>query len=91
MFVAVLIVSVILVLIAFLGLGLNIFFRKNGRFPDTEISSNPAMKNLGITCAKQDELTESGNPLTSDGYSGKQSQPPMRDCGYGCSCAALES
>ena len=39
-----------------LGLGLNIFFRKNGHFPDTEIESNPAMKRLGIKCAKQEEI-----------------------------------
>ena len=27
-----------------LGLGFNIFFRKDGHFPDTEISTNPAMR-----------------------------------------------
>jgi len=39
-----------------LGLGFNIFFRKGGKFPDTEIESNPAMKRLGIKCAKQEEI-----------------------------------
>ena len=48
--------AVIFVGLCVLGLGFNIFFRKNGRFPDTEIESNPAMRKLGIKCAKQEEL-----------------------------------
>ncbi len=56
-----------------LGLGFNIFFRKNGRFPDTEISSNPAMRSLGIKCVKEEELEmlakEKKNPSCSGQYS----------------------
>ena len=48
--------AVIFVGLCVLGLGFNIFFRKNGHFPDTEIESNPAMKKLGIKCAKQEEI-----------------------------------
>ncbi len=48
--------AVIFVGLCVLGLGFNIFFRKNGRFPDTEIESNPAMRKLGIKCAKQEEI-----------------------------------
>ena len=50
------IAALLLVGISVIGLCFNIIFRKNGRFPDTEISHNPAMKKLGIRCAKEDEL-----------------------------------
>ena len=33
-----------IVAICFLGLGFNIFIRKGGKFPETEISSNKEMK-----------------------------------------------
>ena len=39
-----------------LGLGVNIFFRKGGHFPETDISKNKDMKRLGITCPREDEL-----------------------------------
>jgi len=48
--------AVLFVGLCVLGLGFNIFFRKNGRFPDTEIENNPEMKRLGIKCAKQEEM-----------------------------------
>lgn len=50
------IAALLLVGISITGLCFNIIFRKNGRFPDTEISHNPAMKKLGIRCAKEEEL-----------------------------------
>lgn len=56
----VLLAAVVFVGIAVLGLGFNIFFRKGGKFPDTEISRNPAMKKLGISCVKEEELERLG-------------------------------
>ena len=44
------------VALCFMGLGFNIFFRKGGKFPETEISSNKEMKKLGIRCAKEEEM-----------------------------------
>ena len=43
-----------------LGLGVSIFFRKNGHFPETDISKNKDMKRLGITCPREDELRAQG-------------------------------
>lgn len=51
----ILIVSGLLAL-CFLGLGFNIFFRKNGRFPETEIERNKEMRRRGIYCAKEEEM-----------------------------------
>ena len=48
--------AVVFVGLCVLGLGFNIFFRKDGHFPDTEISTNPEMRKLGIKCAKEEEL-----------------------------------
>jgi hypothetical protein len=47
--------SLILVAVAFVALGLGIFFTKGGRFPETEVGHNRHMRELGITCAKCDE------------------------------------
>jgi hypothetical protein len=55
MFGTILLVSIVLMTISFIGLGLNIFFRKDGKFPETEIGQNKAMRKLGITCVKCDE------------------------------------
>lgn len=45
-----------LLAIAFAGLGIRIWIR--GRFADTEVETNPAMRKLGIKCAKQEEWEE---------------------------------
>ncbi len=77
MFLTVLIGSLVILALAVLGLGLNIFFRKNGKFPDHEVGTNENMKKLGLTCAKEEE----SNACHS----------PSRDCGMGCSCTCEES
>jgi hypothetical protein len=48
------VISLIVVIIAFLGLGFNIFLR-NKPFPETEVGHNKKMKELGIFCAKCEE------------------------------------
>lgn len=46
----------IILAFCFVGLAFNIIFRKNGQFPETEISRNKNMKKLGIHCVKEDEM-----------------------------------
>jgi hypothetical protein len=46
--------SVAALAISFVGLAITILVKKNGKFPETEISRNPHMRKLGIRCAKQD-------------------------------------
>jgi hypothetical protein len=91
MFLTVLIASLIIVALAFLGLGLSIFFRKKGKFPDHEVGTNHNMKKMGITCVKQDELKAWGKDNKKGGNEGTSSQSSLRDCGLGCSCAAEDS
>ncbi|MBQ2163326.1 MAG: hypothetical protein II445_02330 [Muribaculaceae bacterium] len=48
--------TIILVGVAIVLLGVKIFFVKGGRFPNTHIHGNPAMKKRGISCARDDEF-----------------------------------
>ncbi|MBO8473102.1 MAG: hypothetical protein IAB81_05675 [Bacteroidetes bacterium] len=54
--ITVLIATVVIVALAVFGLCFNIIFRKNGKFPDTEISHNKELRKRGIICAKEEEL-----------------------------------
>lgn len=40
---------------AFLALGVSIFFKKDGQFPETEVGKNKKMRELGIYCTKCEE------------------------------------
>jgi hypothetical protein len=55
MILKVLIISSVLVGIAFIGLAFRILFVREGRFPQTSIGKNKEMAKLGITCVKHDE------------------------------------
>ena len=59
--------ALILVAFCFVGLGFNIIFRKNGKFPETEISNNKNMKKLGIKCAKEEEMKMWGDKKRAAG------------------------
>jgi hypothetical protein len=48
--------AAVLTAIAFAALGLNIIFRKGGKFPETEVGRNKRMRDLGISCPKCDEM-----------------------------------
>ena len=48
-------IAIVLVAIAFIALGVGIFFRKDGKFPETEVGHNRHMRELGISCAKCEE------------------------------------
>ena len=55
------VMEIFLAALIFLALALflmcfNIIFRKNGRFPDSEIGHNQELRKRGIVCAKEDEL-----------------------------------
>ncbi|MDR3235194.1 MAG: hypothetical protein LBT48_00500 [Prevotellaceae bacterium] len=52
--------SIAALALCFAGLAITILIKKNGKFPETEISRNPHMRKLGIRCAKQDALASCG-------------------------------
>jgi len=47
-------ISIVLVGICVLLLGVKVFFVKGGKFPNTHIHGNPALKEKGITCANEE-------------------------------------
>ena len=48
-------IAVILLALCFMALGIGIFFRRDGKFPETEIGKNKKMRELGIYCVKCEE------------------------------------
>ena len=82
MFLQVLLISIGIVAIAFIGLGLSIFFRKNGKFPETGVGHNPEMIKRGITCARSDEIRMFN--LQRDIASTKSDKDPMDMNHSGC-------
>ena len=50
----------LLVAISFAGMAVGILVR--GKFPDTHVGRNAGMKNMGITCAKNDGTICQGRP-----------------------------
>ena len=59
--------AVLFIGLCVLGLGVSIFFRKNGHFPETDISRNKEMQRRGITCPREDELREQGGRFPGQG------------------------
>ena len=68
-----LIAALVLIGLCVFGLCFNIIFRKDGKFPETEIENNIQMRKRGIKCAKEDEIKmwgrkgPDGKPECSDG------------------------
>lgn len=54
----VILVSVVLILFSILLLGVRVFFTKDGRFPNTHVGGNKALRERGIHCAKTQDLEE---------------------------------
>lgn len=52
----ILILSIAVVALCVFGMCFNIIFRKDGKFPDGEISRNKELRKRGIVCAKEEEL-----------------------------------
>ena len=51
----IILITVVLMAFVFLALGVSIFFRRNGKFPETEVGKNKKMREMGITCVKCEE------------------------------------
>ena len=61
--------TLLIVALCVIGLCFNIIFRKDGEFPEYEVSSNKEMRKLGIRCMREqdDEIfTDGSKPRHSD-------------------------
>ena len=65
----ILLAAIVLVGLCVVGLCFNIIFRKDGKFPETEIGNNKEMRKRGIKCAKEEEMKLWGKK-GADGNSG---------------------
>ena len=75
----------VLVGLCVFGLCFNIIFRKDGKFPETEIENNMEMRKRGIKCAKEEEIKLWGknNP---DGTPAECSEGGCASCGSASTC-----
>lgn len=61
MLITVFVIVLILVGLSLVGLGIGMLLKKGGRFPDTHIGRNKAMRERGIDCAKTTDRKEREN------------------------------
>lgn len=52
----ILIISVVVLLLCMAFLSINILLRKNGRFPNTHVSSNRELRRRGINCIQSQDF-----------------------------------
>ncbi|MGE4586437.1 MAG: hypothetical protein AB7D05_03755 [Mangrovibacterium sp.] len=57
-FLQLLLVAIVLMALAFAGLGIKVLLKKKGRFPNIHIGSNNAMRERGIICAQSFDKLE---------------------------------
>ena len=80
---------VVLLALAVAGLAVTILVKKDGKFPDGEISHNKELRRQGIICAKEEELRlwRKRNPKAASSGRRPDTCPPS-----GCEgCAFLET
>ena len=75
------IAALIFVALCVFGLCFNIIFRKDGKFPETEIENNREMRKRGIQCAKMEEKKLWGKKNRKN--SG-ECNSDCGSCGLGC-------
>ena len=73
--------ALILIALCVFGLCFNIIFRKDGKFPETEIEHNREMRKRGIQCAKMEEKKLWGKKQKKN--SG-ECNSDCGSCGMGC-------
>ena len=62
----------------------NIIFRKDGKFPETEIEHNKEMRKRGIQCAKMEEKKLWGKKKRDPGNRSAECNSDCGSCGAGC-------
>ena len=56
MFLKVLLITALLVALSFIGLAIRILLKPKGKFPETHISKNKKMREMGIKCAQHNDV-----------------------------------
>jgi len=74
-----LLLAIIILAVGVAGMAVTVIVKKEGRFPDGEISHNKALRSRGIICAKEQEMS-----IWKKKKGEKPSSCPDRGC-EGCS------
>ncbi len=79
---SVFVAALVLVGLGVFGMCFNIIFRKDGKFPEYEVGSNPQMRRLGIRCMKEEEMQLHRRKDGADGKNNKLNcNESCSDCG----------
>ncbi|MCZ4695868.1 hypothetical protein DWB61_14570 [Ancylomarina euxinus] len=62
-------VSVVLLGIGFIGFAITILVKKNGQFPETHIGKTDFLKKEGVTCATSQDMLEQAKAFKKGQYS----------------------
>ncbi len=69
MFLKLIIVSVVLLGIGFIGFAITILVKKNGQFPETHIGKTEFLKKEGVSCATSQDKMEQAKAFKKGQYS----------------------
>ena len=88
----VILISIVIVALCMFGLCFNIIFKKNGQFPDGEISHNKELRKRGIVCMnEEDEAIWGKAPGKKPGHTRKTKSAMDDECsGCGIEDCALK-
>jgi len=62
-------VSVVLLALGFIGFAITILIKKNGQFPETHIGKTDFLKKEGVTCATSQDKLEQAKAFKKGQYS----------------------
>ena len=75
-------VAIAVMALCVFGMCFNIIFRKNGQFPETEISRNKELRKRGIRCAKEEEMKLWGRTDRKRPTCNESSCSECNSCGF---------
>ncbi|NLB25878.1 MAG: hypothetical protein GX820_04210 [Bacteroidales bacterium] len=78
-FLQLIILTVIIVALAFAGLALNILIKKGGKFPNTHVGGNKYLSCLGIFCAQTQDRHEQEKVKKKIDYKNVRLVNPAKD------------
>ena len=79
-----LLVAIIIIGLCVFLLCFNIIFKKDGKFPETEIEHNKEMRKRGIQCAKMEEKKLWGKKKSSRSHNVAECSSDCGSCSAGC-------
>jgi hypothetical protein len=67
-FIKILLPAIVVLALVFVGFGITILVKRNGKFPDTHIHSNKPLQEMGIHCVQKEDKLEQEKGRKKDIY-----------------------